>query len=48
MCIMWQQTYSSESDDEYDDGSNAFPEDLQEDVTIPLSKLKLTEDTHDA
>nr|GFC77279.1 histone deacetylase 5 [Tanacetum cinerariifolium] len=31
------QTYSSESDDEYDDGSNAFPEDLQEDVTIPLS-----------
>lgn len=41
-------TYSSESDDEYDDGSNALPEDLQEDVTIPLSKLKLTEDTHDA
>ncbi|PWA54090.1 Histone deacetylase domain-containing protein [Artemisia annua] len=34
------QTYSSESNDGY-----TLPEDLQEDVTIPLSKLKLTEDT---
>ncbi|GJX84392.1 histone deacetylase 5 [Tanacetum coccineum] len=41
-----QQTYNSESDDEYDDGSSALPEDLQEDVTIPVSKLKLTHDTH--
>ncbi|GJV50831.1 histone deacetylase 5 [Tanacetum coccineum] len=40
-----QQTYNSESNDEYHDGSNTLPEDLQEDVTIPLSTLKLTEDT---
>nr|GEW29838.1 hypothetical protein [Tanacetum cinerariifolium] len=39
------QTHNSESNDEYHDGSNTLPEDLQEDVTIPFSTLKLTEDT---
>ncbi|XP_024969962.1 histone deacetylase 5 [Cynara cardunculus var. scolymus] len=42
------QIYSSQSDDEYDDGPNTLSEDLQEDVTIPLSKLKVSDDAHDA
>ncbi|KAK9054448.1 hypothetical protein SSX86_025526 [Deinandra increscens subsp. villosa] len=39
--------YSSQSEDEYDDGPNTLPEDLQEDVSIPLSKLNLNEDVDD-
>ncbi|KAJ9567321.1 hypothetical protein OSB04_003287 [Centaurea solstitialis] len=42
------QIYSSQSEDEYDDGPNTLSEDLQEDVTIPLSKLKVSDDAHDA
>ncbi|KAI3761285.1 hypothetical protein L1987_51697 [Smallanthus sonchifolius] len=37
------QIYSSQSEDEYDDGPNT----LSEDVTIPLSKLNLGEDVDD-
>ncbi|XP_071731551.1 histone deacetylase 5-like isoform X2 [Rutidosis leptorrhynchoides] len=38
------QIYSSQSDEEYDDGPNVLSDD---DVTIPLSKLKLSEDAND-
>ncbi|KAD1436644.1 hypothetical protein R6Q59_029043 [Mikania micrantha] len=38
------QIYSSQSEDEYEDGPNTLPEDLENDVTIPLSKLNLSED----
>ncbi|XP_071686600.1 histone deacetylase 5-like isoform X2 [Rutidosis leptorrhynchoides] len=38
------QIYSSQSDEEYDDGPNILSED---DATIPLSKLKFSEDGTD-
>ncbi|KAI3765079.1 hypothetical protein L2E82_15103 [Cichorium intybus] len=44
---------SSQSEDEYDDGPNTVSEDLHDDdddddddVTIPLSKLKVSDDAH--
>ncbi|KAI7731508.1 hypothetical protein M8C21_033105 [Ambrosia artemisiifolia] len=37
------QIYSSQSEDEYDDVPNTLSGDLEEDVTIPLSKLNLSE-----
>ncbi|KAJ0643566.1 putative histone deacetylase [Helianthus annuus] len=42
------QYYSSQSEDEYDDGPNTLSGDLEEDVTIPLSKLNLSEDVDGA
>ncbi|KAM0067597.1 hypothetical protein Hdeb2414_s0002g00063191 [Helianthus debilis subsp. tardiflorus] len=46
--LNYTQYYSSQSKDEYDDGPNTLSGDLQEDVTIPLSKLNLGEDVNGA
>lgn len=45
---MWLQIYSSQSEDKYDDGPNTLSENVEDDITIPLSKLKVSEDAHGA